>query len=149
NVQRSTPNVQRGNGYRRFRDRELLARRRWRLVIATPLIMCAHRSDLLLSISVRAPKRANEALALPGSSRPVGGDLVLTRPLGCRFVDRADHCSDDNHFNEAADASVKNQFSGNGLHGIKPKAHPDRRNFQQETEPNSGSDPAARETTRV
>jgi len=111
--------------------------------------MCAHRSDLPLSISARTPKRANEALALPGSSRRVGGDFVLTRPRECRFVDRADHCSNDNHLDEAADASVKNQFSRNGLDGIKPKAHPDRRNFQQETESNSGNYPAARKTARV
>src|SRR5215472_13704144 len=88
-------------------------------------------------------------IALPGSSRPVGGDFVLTRSRGCRFVDRADHCSDDNHLNEAADASVKNQSSRNGLDGIKPKAHPDRRNFQQNTEPNSCEYPTACEPTRV
>src|SRR6516162_1366904 len=149
NVQCSTPNVQRGNGYRRFGERERLARRRWRLAIATPLIRCAQRSDLPLSISAMAPKRANEALALPGSSRPVGGDFVLTRPRGCRFVDRADHCPDDNHLNMAADASVKHQSSRNGLDGIKPKAHPDRGKFQQNTEPNSCEYPAACEPTRV
>src|SRR5438067_6353205 len=64
----------------------------------------------------------------------------------CRF---ADHCSDNNHLNDAADASVNNQFSGNRLDGIKAKAHPDRCDFQQQTEPNSCNYPATCETTRV
>jgi hypothetical protein len=35
------------------------------------------------------------------------------------------------------------------LDGIKAKAHPDRCDFQQETEPNSGNYPAPCETARV
>src|SRR5262249_38305912 len=61
----------------------------------------------------------------------------LRLPCGGGFVDRADHCPDDNHLNETADASVKKQSSGNGLDGIKAKAHSDGCDFQQKTEPNS------------
>src|SRR5262249_50179566 len=73
----------------------------------------------------------------------------LRLPCGGGFVDPADHRANDDHLNDPADASVKDQFSGNRLDGIKAKAHADRCDFQEKTEPNSCNSAAASETSRV
>ena len=73
--------------------------------------MFARRGDGKRERLARAPQKL----------ATIADDFVLTRPLRHGFIDRADHCSDDNHVDQAADA-VKNQFSRNGLNGVKAKA---------------------------
>ena len=103
NVERSTPNVQRGNGYRRFGECERFARRRWRLVIANSVITCTPLRDYHESFGEGAETSERGARA-PRKLATSGGDFALAWSRGCGFVHRADHCSGDNHLNDAADA---------------------------------------------
>src|ERR1041385_8235576 len=62
----------------------------------------------------------------------------LRRTLGRRgFVNRTDNSADNNHFDQAANACVNEQFSWKRLHGVNAHPHPDRCDFQQNAQPDS------------
>src|SRR5438876_3505652 len=89
----------------------------------------------------------------PSAQRPTPNlprdESSLGRARQDGFVNRADHCPDDHHLDQTADAAIKNQVSGNGLDGVKTKAHADRCDFQQHTEPDSRNHASPGETARV
>src|SRR6266446_571433 len=89
----------------------------------------------------------------PDAQRPTPNlprdESSLGRARRYRFVNCADHCPDDHHLDQTADAAIKNQFSGNGLDGVKTKAHADRCDFQQHTEPDPRHHATPGETGRI
>src|SRR5262245_27298939 len=67
----------------------------------------------------------------------------------CRFVNRTNHCTDDDHFDQSADTSIEDQLSRNRLPCVKAQTHPDPCDFQQHTKPDSRNYAAPGETGGV
>src|SRR6266850_779843 len=66
-----------------------------------------------------------------------------------RLVNRTDNSADDDHFDQAANACVNEQFSWKRLHGVNAHTHADRCDFQQNAQADSWDYTAASETSRV
>ena len=66
--------------------------------------MCAHRCGIIAESFGEGAETGERGARAPQKHAIVAIDFVLTRPRRSRFVDCADHCSGDNHLNDAADA---------------------------------------------
>src|SRR5882724_1181340 len=67
----------------------------------------------------------------------------------CRFANRTDNSADDDHFDQAANACVNEQFSWKRLHGVNAHTHANRCDFQQNAQADSCDYTAASETGHV
>ena len=66
--------------------------------------MCAHGCGIIAESFGEGAETGERGARAPQKHAIVAIDFVLTRPRRSRFVDCADHCSGDNHLNDAADA---------------------------------------------
>src|SRR6266513_1867762 len=66
-----------------------------------------------------------------------------------RFVNRTDNSADDDHFDQAANACVNEQFSWKRLDGVNAHTHANRCDFQQNAQADSCDYTAASETGHV
>src|SRR4029077_11126430 len=67
----------------------------------------------------------------------------------CRFVNRTDNSASDDHFDQAANACVNEQFSWKRLQGVNAHPHADRCDFQQNAQADSCDHTATSETGHV
>jgi hypothetical protein len=72
-------------------------------------------------------------------ARPPGAPNKLRNrfPGRCRFAIRTDNRAGDDHFDQAANACVNEQFSWKRLDGVNAHPHADRCDFQQNAQADS------------
>ena len=66
--------------------------------------MCAHGCGIIAESFGEGAETGERGARAPQKHAIVAIDFVLTRPRRRRFVDCTDHCSGDDHLNDAANA---------------------------------------------